>query len=616
MSILDNVRVAKKLAIGFGLCLVLYAISALVAISSMQNMNAHMKTITDVANVEAATASKFVGDFRQYRLDQLQIVATGNSAIEDGFKMDVTKRKQAIDQDIENYDKLAVEPTDRANLDVVKTNWQKIVQYQDAMLTAGYGVDETTQTTAGFQKSMANLRVIDKIQNQDLAASYSALADTADAMVDWNAKRTAQLTAQSTAAYLAARTTVIVLLMIALFLCISTATLITTTITGSITTFSGRMADLSNSFTDLAAYLTAFSQSDLTPRQIRTVERLKWNRKDEFGDLGRVFDSMLEQGAQATQATVSAQQSLSQVISRTRTAAIGIAASADELASGNEDLSGRTAEQASSLEETAASMEEMTSVVKQSAQNAQHASEVANQSKGLAIAGGDVVKSAVEAMEGIDHSSKKIAEIVSVIDDIAFQTNLLALNAAVEAARVGEQGRGFAVVAAEVRNLAGRSSTAAKEIKALVQESVQKVEIGATEVNKSGEQLRKIVEAGEQVAQIVSSISSGAQEQSAGIEQVNKAVIQMDEITQKNAALVEEATAASAEMSHRAHELSDLVKQFKIEDSQADALQLGAHRAERSTGTHGAPARPRRAATKPALRVVETSIVHDDMEEF
>jgi methyl-accepting chemotaxis protein len=221
-------------------------------------------------------------------------------------------------------------------------------------------------------------------------------------------------------------------------------------------------------------------------------------------------------------------------------------------------------------------------------------------------------------MRGIDEASKKIVDIVSVIDDIAFQTNLLALNAAVEAARVGEQGRGFAVVASEVRNLAGRSATAAKEIKALVKESVERVGVGGVQVNKSGELLKLIVESGEKVACLVDGISNAAQDQSAGIDQVNKAVTQMDDITQQNAALVEEAAASSEEVSHQAADLRDLVHRFKIDNSLAFAVPIArASEAVKATGTHGAPVRPRKTPpAKTTLKVVGAQASHDDMLEF
>ena len=208
---------------------------------------------------------------------------------------------------------------------------------------------------------------------------------------------------------------------------------------------------------------------------------------------------------------------------------------ADEISAGNANLSQRTEEQSSSLEETASSMEEMTTTVKQNADNAAQANQLALAARDQAEKGGTVVSQAVSAMAGINEASKKIADIIGVIDDIAFQTNLLALNAAVEAARAGEQGRGFAVVASEVRSLAGRSATAAKEIKELIQDSVRKVEDGSVLVTQSGQTLEKIVASVKKVSDIVAEIAAASREQSSGIEQVNRAVMQMDELTQQNA---------------------------------------------------------------------------------
>jgi methyl-accepting chemotaxis protein len=246
-------------------------------------------------------------------------------------------------------------------------------------------------------------------------------------------------------------------------------------------------------------------------------------------------------------------------------------------------------------------MEQMTSVVKQSADNARNANVLASETRAVAQSGGKVVEQAVESMREINASSKRISDIVTVIDEIAFQTNLLALNAAVEAARVGEQGKGFAVVAAEVRSLAGRSSTAAKEIKALVQDSVQKVESGTELVNKSGKQLAEIVHAVERVAKIVEEISSAAQEQSLGIDQVNKAVGQLDEITQQNAALVEESTEASRTISHQASELRELVHKFKLDNAQWES---------QGAGTSS------RNASRPAQRTTLRVVGGNDVEEF
>ena len=288
------------------------------------------------------------------------------------------------------------------------------------------------------------------------------------------------------------------------------------------------------------------AEGDLTHRA--TV-----SSKDELGQLGGAFNDMM--------------QNLTKVVGEVRQGAEHVSTGSAEITQGNEDLSERTSQQASALEETSASMEEMTSTIKQNADNAKQANQLAVAAREVAEKGGSVTEKAVEAMSEINKSSKKIADIINVIDEIAFQTNLLALNAAVEAARAGEQGRGFAVVASEVRNLAGRSATAAKEIKTLINESVQKVSDGSDLVNQSGQTLDEIVNSVKRVTDIISEISAASQEQAAGIDQVNKAVIQMDQSTQQNAALVEETTSASQSMKQQAGDLLDQVAFFKTEES-------------------------------------------------
>jgi methyl-accepting chemotaxis protein len=255
---------------------------------------------------------------------------------------------------------------------------------------------------------------------------------------------------------------------------------------------------------------------------------------------------------------------MAEAIGGIRTAAIEVQRGADEISAGNSSLSQRTEQQASSLEETASSMEEMTSSVRQTADNASAANQLAAAARSQAETGGAVVGTAMRAMADINSSSKKIADIIGVIDEIAFQTNLLALNAAVEAARAGEQGRGFAVVASEVRNLAGRSATAAKEIKALIEDSVVKVESGSLLVTQSGQTLEEIVISVKKVSDIVAEMAAASREQSSGIEQVNRAVMQMDEMTQQNAALVEQATAASQSMAGQARSLSETMSRYQL----------------------------------------------------
>ncbi|MGX9787089.1 methyl-accepting chemotaxis protein [Janthinobacterium lividum] len=280
------------------------------------------------------------------------------------------------------------------------------------------------------------------------------------------------------------------------------------------------------------------------------------------------------------------------IVGQVRAGTESISTASSEIAAGNLDLSSRTEEQASSLEETASSMEELTSTVKLNADNARSANQLAIDASQIASKGGVVVSEVVSTMGSINDSSRKIVDIISVIDAIAFQTNILALNAAVEAARAGEQGRGFAVVASEVRNLAQRSSAAAKEIKGLIDDSVQKVEAGSQLVDKAGRTMDEIVQSISHVTQIMNQITDASDEQRAGIEQVNQAIGQMDQVTQQNAALVEEAAAAAESMQEQAAKLADVVGLFKL-----DATQ---HYVSASSGLSVTASAPAKSATRPA----------------
>jgi methyl-accepting chemotaxis protein len=302
---------------------------------------------------------------------------------------------------------------------------------------------------------------------------------------------------------------------------------------------------------------------------------------------------------------------MSNLVSQVKSAAAEVSRGADEISHGNANLSQRTEQQASSLEETASSMEEMTSTVKQNADNAHQANQLAVAARDHAEKGGAVVSRAITAMGEINGASKKIADIISVIDGIAFQTNLLALNAAVEAARAGEQGRGFAVVATEVRNLAGRSATAAKEIKALIQDSVEKVQEGSNLVTQSGATLEQIVSAVKKVTDIVAEIAAASNEQSAGIEQVNKAVMNLDQLTQQDAALVEETSAASEAMAEQAHALNEAMQRYRVNgpvDVAPVAVKQKKEPAERAPEASAAkPAAERRKANRPWAKKPESA---------
>jgi methyl-accepting chemotaxis protein len=271
---------------------------------------------------------------------------------------------------------------------------------------------------------------------------------------------------------------------------------------------------------------------------------------DEIGDLMRALKAMND--------------SLFNIVSEVQQGTRSMAVASNEIAAGNLDLSSRTEQQASSLEETAATMEELTSTVRQNADNAYQANQLALAASGVAAKGGDIVGKVVDTMGSIDASSRKIVDIIGVIDGIAFQTNILALNAAVEAARAGEQGRGFAVVASEVRSLAQRSASAAKEIKDLIGDSVGQVNIGTKLVQEAGSTIREVVDSVARVNDIMAEITSASQEQRTGIDQVNEAITQMDQVTQQNAALVEEAAAAAASLQEQADALASVAAGFKL----------------------------------------------------
>ncbi|MGK5036479.1 methyl-accepting chemotaxis protein [Janthinobacterium sp. LB3P118] len=324
-------------------------------------------------------------------------------------------------------------------------------------------------------------------------------------------------------------------------------------------------------------------------RPLRTAVDIA--RKVADGDLTAQIDaSAKDETGQLLQALKDMNTSLLNIVGEVRSGTDSIATSSTQIAAGNQDLSSRTEEQAGSLEETASSMEELTSTVKQNADNARQANQLAASAAQVAVKGGEVVAQVVGTMESINASSNKIVDIISVIDGIAFQTNILALNAAVEAARAGEQGRGFAVVASEVRNLAQRSASAAKEIKTLIGASVEQVNAGSMLVAQAGSTMNDIVDSVQRVSDIITEITAASSEQSVGIDEINRAIGQMDAVTQQNAALVDESAAAAESMQHQAHKLAQVVSVFKLHGQQQAKV-------------NGANAMKRPAAPQTALRL-------------
>jgi methyl-accepting chemotaxis protein len=336
-------------------------------------------------------------------------------------------------------------------------------------------------------------------------------------------------------------------------------------------------------------------------------------REVASGNLGQtIVVTSSDETGQLLGALKDMNDSLVKIVGEVRVGTDTIATASSQIAAGNLDLSSRTEEQASSLEETAASMEEMTSTVKQNADNARQANQLAASASEVASKGGAVVAQVVDTMSSINESSKKIVDIIGVIDGIAFQTNILALNAAVEAARAGEQGRGFAVVASEVRNLAQRSAAAAKEIKALIGDSVAKVDTGSRLVGQAGVTMDEIVNSVRRVTDIMGEITSASQEQTSGIEQINQAISQMDQVTQQNAALVEEAAAAAESLQEQAGSLAQAVSVFRLAGDGGAAPKAASVTA--LPGKARPPA-PVRASAVPAKRLAVANAA-SDWEEF
>jgi methyl-accepting chemotaxis protein len=368
-------------------------------------------------------------------------------------------------------------------------------------------------------------------EGKELAKSRDILINSLDSLIDINIKESENLDTQGHNTFI--RTTIvnISLASFAVFISLVIGYVISSSIT--------RPLKCAVNFTQEIA------QGNLT----LTIDNTYLKRLDEIGDLARSLSIMSNK--------------LQETVSQVSEATDQVVAASSQISQGSADLSRRTEEQASALEETAASMEELTSTVKGSSDNAQQANILAKASQTKAEQGQEVARKAIQAMDEIGHSSSKIAEIITVIDEIAFQTNLLALNAAVEAARAGEQGRGFAVVAGEVRKLAKRSSDSAKDIKSLITESGAKVKIGNKLVDNTGQTLTELLASGQKVGAIVLDIANASREQALGIEQINKAILQMDSVTQQNAALVEETASASEALNNQAAALQDLLEFFQ-----------------------------------------------------
>ena len=509
--------VSKRLTLGFGLVCALILLILGEGLMSMAQVNGVLRTVVDSSVPKIDAAYTIEVQIAHQNLAVRDMLLASDPADRQKFQEVIAQTRSVATKNIELLDRLVVEPKGKELLQKVKDQRAKYSAGRDA-LVALIMADKADEAKVFLNKDLRPL------QGAYSAAVIELVGFQTEAM-DATAKIGDETSAQG-------RFLMLAFGVAAVLMAVGVGILITRSL----------LKELGGEPAEAADLARAVSQGDFT----RTIAV-------KAGDTHSLVASLsIMQG------------NLAQVVTSVRTGSEGVAIASAEIAEGNNDLSARTEQQASALEETAASMEELGSTVKQNADSARLANQLAQSASTIAIEGGNVVGQVVETMKGINESSRKISDIISVIDGIAFQTNILALNAAVEAARAGEQGRGFAVVASEVRSLAGRSAEAAKEIKMLINASVERVEHGTTLVDQAGVTMSEVVSSIKRVTDIMGEISAASNEQALGVAQVGEAVTQMDQTTQQNAALVEEMAAAATSLKSQAQELVQAVAFFKI----------------------------------------------------
>ncbi|MCP1575395.1 methyl-accepting chemotaxis protein [Herbaspirillum rubrisubalbicans] len=523
---LSNVTIRVRLWLGFGLLMVLMLAMAASGIARLAQLNTQMKDVIHDKYPKTVVAGDIV--------DQLNLIARSVRNIlllkkEAQIKSEydrITGADKAVRDDLAQLDQLLTDTDSRASLDKLRSALAAYMDKRDKVLN---------MMQQGGKEGAIDV-LIDEVR-----PVQSATMNAADALIklQQDMMKTAGDDVENN--YVQARTLLLVLSVLGLAAAATIALMITRSITAPL------------------------------DRAVRVAETVAaGDLTSTIDDRGRDETSML------LRALKKMNDRLLDIVSQVRVSTDTIATASSEIARGNLDLSSRTEEQAASLEETASSMEQLTATVKQNASHAGQANQLAGSASDIARQGGEVVSQVVQTMGAIDASSKKIVDIIGVIDGIAFQTNILALNAAVEAARAGEQGRGFAVVAAEVRALAQRSATAAQEIKSLIGDSVARVSDGSKLVEQAGLTIQEVVQSVQRVGAVVNEISAAGQEQSTGIEQVNLAIVQMDQVTQQNAALVEQAAAAAQSLQDQAAQLARLVSVFKLEGREPELAVITA----------------------------------------
>lgn len=564
MQAFYDLKIATKLIVGFVSVLLLTAFLGLFSMAQLAKVNNAADEIGNDWMPSAIEAMGMKESVSRMRSQEAQL-ATAESPEE------VKKYQERTDEAIAQFRKhhtasvkYADQPGEKKVLDEALSAFNEYVQ-----ISAKIGNFAKENNTAA---ALALLR-------SDSSKANKKLRDMVDKIVDDHVSGGQKAFAESSLTYKSAQTWVVIVIVAAI-------------VVGLI----------------LATWLARMVS---TPLQ----EAVELAESIAHGDLTKTIvpSSTCETG-QLIQALSEMNTSLLQVVSEVRAGTDQINDAATAIANGNMDLSQRTEEQASSLEETASSMEEITSTIKHNSDNARQANILSQSATAVAEKGGSVVSEVVATMTSINESSRKIVDIISVIDGIAFQTNILALNAAVEAARAGEQGRGFAVVASEVRSLAQRSASAAKEIKELINDSVEKVGQGSRLVDSAGSTMQEVVQSVKRVSDMISEITAAGQEQSTGVDQINNAIMQMDSVTQQNAALVEEAAAAAATMQEQAENLVKVVSVFKIDNSFSAPKPRPATRTSAPT-KRPTPVAAARIKAQPAKATAEAE-AGQDWEEF
>jgi len=551
MNWIANIKVIHKLALGFGLCLLVCVAAGGIIVSKMGNLYDAGQSMQAESVSGVGALAGIIENVKQYRIWQLRYGLERDAAGWSPLENNLADYEKKTNGSIATYERNAKDPTDLANITQLKSSWNSMVA--------------STAAIKAVASSKNDLK-IRKVEAVDSYNCYFAVQSILNQMDRWHSDKSAGLYGNLMKCYAQAKLWALFCYAAAVLIGVLVAIVIAKSIIAPLRASKDAINALASvGIVNISRVVEALAEGNLTLTVPAKVKNVDVKGRDEAWEVVKSINGLTESLRRMVRQIHTSQNSLGQLIYTVKQGSETIHNSSVQLAEGNHDLATRTTEQASSLEETASSMEQITGIVEQSAYRAKEANTLAANAKNVAEEGGNVVLQAVRSMAEINEASKKISDIINVIDEIAFQTNLLALNAAVEAARVGEQGKGFAVVAAEVRNLATRSSEAAKEIKSLVGDSVSKVKEGADLVNKSGSQLRDIVASVNKVAVIVAEISNAAQEQTIGIEQVNKAVMQMDQITQQNAALVEETAAASDNVSNLSSDLHSIVKKFKVD---------------------------------------------------